>query len=334
MKTPGPGAGAPLVTIAIPTYNRAASYLPLALQSALDQTYPDIEVLVSDNASSDGTAALVSGVRDPRLRYLRHAVNIGANGNFNFCLEQAAGDYFLLLHDDDRIDPDFVAACLSAARFSRGFGLMRTGIRVIDGQSRIVRESANRAGGLALADYFLAWFDGRTAWYLANTLFHTGRLRAVGGFRSPRGLIEDGFAIARLAAIAPRLDIAEVKASFRVHGGEQTFAGAADHAVRWGEDYLALADCMSRLVPRERAAEVRRAALRFFARLTYNRAAAIGAPAARLRAYLEIFRLFHYRHLPVHHLAGRRLWMRAVDSARRRVRRALAPRPRPSALSR
>src|SRR5581483_7663062 len=76
MKTPGPGAGAPLVTIAIPTYNRAASYLPLP--SALDQTYPDIEVMVSDNASSDGTAALVSGVRDPRLRYLRHAVNIGA----------------------------------------------------------------------------------------------------------------------------------------------------------------------------------------------------------------------------------------------------------------
>ena len=58
----------PLVTIAIPTYNRAGSYLPVALGSALAQRYPRLEVLVADNASSDETASFVRGITDERLR--------------------------------------------------------------------------------------------------------------------------------------------------------------------------------------------------------------------------------------------------------------------------
>ena len=105
----------PLVTIAIPTYNRAGSYLPVALNAARGQNYPRLEIIVADNASSDDTASFVQGIRDPRLRYLRHQVNIGANRNYNYCLSKARGDYFLLLHDDDAIDADFVDACMKAA---------------------------------------------------------------------------------------------------------------------------------------------------------------------------------------------------------------------------
>ena len=54
----------PLVTIAIPTFNRAESYLPLALQAALSQSWPSIEILVGDNASTDHTAELIAGIAD------------------------------------------------------------------------------------------------------------------------------------------------------------------------------------------------------------------------------------------------------------------------------
>ena len=93
----------PLVTIAIPTYNRANGYLKNAIECALKQTYRNIEVVISDNCSSDNTEEVVKGYTDPRIRYFRQSANIGANNNFNFCLEKAQGSYFLLFHDDDSI---------------------------------------------------------------------------------------------------------------------------------------------------------------------------------------------------------------------------------------
>ena len=58
----------PLVSIGIPTYNRAASYLAYTLRSAMEQTYGSIEIIVSDNASTDNTVEFVATVADDRIR--------------------------------------------------------------------------------------------------------------------------------------------------------------------------------------------------------------------------------------------------------------------------
>lgn len=311
----------PLVTIAIPTYNRAASYLPVALGSALAQRYPRLEVLVADNASSDHTPSFLRGITDERLRYFRHAVNVGANRNYNYCLEKASGDYFLLLHDDDAIDDDFIAASMHAAEHGVHEGLIRTGVRVIDERGATVRETANDPGAGSLAEFYQAWFAGKTCWYLANTLFNTRQLRAEGGFRSPYGLAEDGFAIARLAPFH-RIDIAEVKASFRVHAGEKTLADPAE-ATLWGREYIALLDCMCGMVEPEYAAELRRNGRRFFARLAYNRAALLSSPARRVRAAYEVLRLFNYRCWPLHRSRTLRFARRGAAYARRRMEKLL-----------
>lgn len=106
--TPGP-----LVSIGIPTYNRAA-LLPRSLRSALDQSHSHIEVIVSDNASSDGTEAACRGfvAADRRVRYIRQEQNVGPTRNFNAVLEAARGEYFMWLADDDWLDADYVARCL------------------------------------------------------------------------------------------------------------------------------------------------------------------------------------------------------------------------------
>lgn len=97
----------PKITIAIPTYNRAR-YLPEAIESALKQSYKNIEVIISDNASTDATSGLVKKYDDPRIRYYKQQSNIGQIKNWNFCLNQATGLYFLMLSDDDILEEDAI----------------------------------------------------------------------------------------------------------------------------------------------------------------------------------------------------------------------------------
>ena len=103
----------PLFTIAIPTYNRAA-LLAEALQSARAQTFDDYEIVVRDNASTDGTAELVRGHGDPRLRYHRNAENVGWHRNFDLLAADARGEFLVYLQDDDLLHPDFLARAAQA----------------------------------------------------------------------------------------------------------------------------------------------------------------------------------------------------------------------------
>jgi glycosyltransferase involved in cell wall biosynthesis len=103
-----------LVSIGIPTYDRADS-LRRALGSAIDQTHGELEIVVSDNGSSDGTRALCEewAARDQRVRYLRQEVNRGPIANFNAVIAALGGDHVLLLADDDWLEPDYVERCLA-----------------------------------------------------------------------------------------------------------------------------------------------------------------------------------------------------------------------------
>lgn len=97
----------PLVSIIIPTYNRRA-LLPQAVASALEQTLSDIEVIIVDDGSTDGTQELFSAAADPRIRYCQ-APHRGACAARNLGLEMAEGKYIAFLDSDDRWYPDKLA---------------------------------------------------------------------------------------------------------------------------------------------------------------------------------------------------------------------------------
>jgi glycosyltransferase involved in cell wall biosynthesis len=82
----------PLVTLGLPVYN-GEKYIEQALQSLKAQTWPALEILISDNASTDGTAAICQRLAegDARIRYIRQPTNIGAKNNFDFLVEEARG---------------------------------------------------------------------------------------------------------------------------------------------------------------------------------------------------------------------------------------------------
>jgi glycosyltransferase involved in cell wall biosynthesis len=253
-----------------------------------------VEVLVSDNCSSDGTPDLLRSIEDPRLFYHRHGQNIGAANNFNFCLDQAKGDYFLLLSDDDMIDEDFVETCMERAAHSSDYAVIRTGIRIIDENGTVVHESPNRVKDLPFEEFMLGWFNNRTAWYLCSTLFNTRKLRGIGGLRSRHNLLQDGVAIVKLTSRGRRLDIEEVKASFRKHSGEITFAVKVRN---WAEDFRDLLELIRVSAP-VNGDLLEKEGMRFFSSLSYKRAAAVKDPIKRWKAYFAVWRIFDHEYPP------------------------------------
>jgi glycosyltransferase involved in cell wall biosynthesis len=103
----------PRITIGLPTYN-GERYLPEAMRSLLDQDFPDFELVVADNASTDGTRDIVAGFArdDDRVRYVPSEVNRGASWNFNRLVDEARGELFKWAADDDAYEPQFLSACV------------------------------------------------------------------------------------------------------------------------------------------------------------------------------------------------------------------------------
>lgn len=124
----------PKVSVGMPVYN-GEDTLRCALNSLLGQSFADFELIISDNASTDGTESICReyAEQDRRIRYVRQSKNVGAVTNFKLVLDEARGDYFMwAAHDDIRSadylevnvsfldhNPDFVAST-SPTRFDNG----------------------------------------------------------------------------------------------------------------------------------------------------------------------------------------------------------------------
>lgn len=108
----------PMVNVLIPTHNRC-NLLQRAVKSALAQSYDNLVVIVSDNASTDDTPHVMHDIvsSDTRVRYIRSAQNLGPIRNYRRCLDAATGTFCLTLNDDDfLLDGDFIANGVSLLR--------------------------------------------------------------------------------------------------------------------------------------------------------------------------------------------------------------------------
>lgn len=103
----------PLVSVCISTYNRA-HYLPMVIECWLEQTFKDFELIISDDASSDGTQKIYEeyAKKDSRIRYYRQKKNLNIPANQKFVLSQARGKYVNWAADDDLYDKRFLEDCL------------------------------------------------------------------------------------------------------------------------------------------------------------------------------------------------------------------------------
>ena len=106
---------APRLTIGLPVYN-GENYLAESLEALLGQSYEDFELVITDNASTDGTADICHRYRkqDSRIRYIRQPHNIGLQPNHNFVITQARGELFKMTSHDDLYARDLLKRCVDA----------------------------------------------------------------------------------------------------------------------------------------------------------------------------------------------------------------------------
>jgi len=131
----------PLVTILVPTYRRPGP-LSDCLQSIelAGLAADDVEILVCDNASPDGTPQVVAGHQTRhQLRYVRRAENLGARRNIRLGAGEAWGEWVLFLTDDDRLDSQGARALLPILRFRRDLGYVVSSFRSVDPEGRVLR---------------------------------------------------------------------------------------------------------------------------------------------------------------------------------------------------
>jgi glycosyltransferase involved in cell wall biosynthesis len=169
----------PRVTVGTPVFN-GADYIEQALESLQNQTFADFELIISDNASTDGTsdicARFVQG--DSRFRYVRQEQNIGPIPNFLFLLEQARGTYFMWAAADDYWADNWLSDLVAAIRPTDI--VVRGTPVIVDEEGRLIERiplrSHRRNSHLRL---FMEDEALCRAYYFYG-LYETAKLRAVG----------------------------------------------------------------------------------------------------------------------------------------------------------
>lgn len=127
-------ANPPLVSIGVPVYN-GDNYLEQTLDCLLGQTYADFDLIISDNASTDGTRDICEGyrARDSRIQYHRSDENIGAGPNHNRVLELSTTPYFKWAAHDDLYDPRYLEQCVAVLEADPDVLLVHSDNVLIDG---------------------------------------------------------------------------------------------------------------------------------------------------------------------------------------------------------
>lgn len=286
--------GRPKVTIAIPTFNRAA-WIEGAVAGALAQTYRDFEVLVCDNASTDKTPAVLAQFDDPRVRVVRQATNVGMVGNWNACLAEARGDYIALVPDDDRISRWFLERCMNLvdAEPDLSIVLALSDLRMASEGERVLHAARNKRfpsgiwDGIDILNEFL---EDRISAQMCSILVRRQALRDIGGFPQgmPFSLDKAGWAPVLLQGRAGFVN--ESCGTFNEHETNHTNSLDVNLCLddEWRFTKLLMAAARGKVRDPERQRSVIRSAKRYFGRRALEILATYRKAGASLAAILPL----------------------------------------------
>lgn len=181
----------PKVTIAIPTRNRAV-FLKRAMRCVLGQTFTDFELLVIDNASSDGTKQVVDSFQDTRIHYFKNKTDTGIIKNWNKCIVYAQGEYLNIFHDDDVMYATFIEEAVNALEKHRSVGFTFPLLRRVDTKRNFLNmwweDYDNKSRYLSGLEYIRLTIEKERCISLAPSMvFRKEIFKTVGSFKQVYG---------------------------------------------------------------------------------------------------------------------------------------------------
>jgi glycosyltransferase involved in cell wall biosynthesis len=181
----------PRITIALPAYARPKQ-TQVALRSALNQTYPAHEIIVSDDCQDDTIRLIVEAERCDRVVYVANRPAMGIPDKINDLLNRATGDWIVYLGDDDFFEPKLLEYVADAIRSDPELVLVRSRARMIDDEGRVIGEDRVRDCVLSSSEFLMEMYQ---YWYrmrisITGFFFPVALMRRLGGFKKP---CPDGF---------------------------------------------------------------------------------------------------------------------------------------------
>lgn len=196
----------PLITLAIPNFNYGR-YLDKCITSALDQAGEDVEILISDNCSTDNSWEIINKYSDQRLKIWQQTRNIGLFPNWNNLLENASGKYFKLLQSDDWLEPEFIEGLRSSVNGSsnhkvlaiiNGYRIMAEGIKSSKLSELITPINDEIKPEFIVGLDYMSTFKSLNYSMPTLNALNTDVLKSIGGYRPEDAMRADSIAFAKV----------------------------------------------------------------------------------------------------------------------------------------
>jgi glycosyltransferase involved in cell wall biosynthesis len=237
----------PRVSVCIPTYN-TARYLAEAIESVLGQEYADYELVICDNASTDGTPDICRRYTDPRVRTVRFEQLVGQAANWNRCVELATGELVVLLHADDRLAPRFLSRAVRFVDAHPEVGMVHCAVQHFSDEGDLYVQRLHATDRVEPGeDLFRRLLHAGCVVNPAGVLVRKEVYRAAGPFAEDIVWCVDWHMWLRIALKVPVGYLAEPLAFYRQHGQSGTTGVMATG--RNGTDELWALDDVFRQVP-------------------------------------------------------------------------------------
>lgn len=215
----------PRVTVLLAVHDGAA-YVEEAVESVLDQTFEDFELLVVDDGSTDGTPDLVAGFGDERIRLLRNERNLGQAPSLNRGLREARGEYVARLDADDRCRPQRLERQVAVLDAEPGVALVGSWLELVQEEGRRIGWLRSEIAGYA--EFVFHTLISRVLIAHPAAMFRRGLVLELGGYDESTAPAEDKDLWRRIAlARGDARIVPEPLVVYRIHDAQLSQVKAA-----------------------------------------------------------------------------------------------------------
>ena len=222
----------------MPSYNYSR-YLPVAIQSVLSQTYSDLELIVTDDCSTDGSREILEqwSKLDSRVVPVFHAMNQGLARARNSGLAVSTGDFIALCDADDIWLPEKLKTQMECFQAQPELGLVHCDSAIIDGEGKLTGErfgALSNYGRRASTDSLFEALCERNFLCVPTVILRREAIEYAGGFEESLRSLEDWVCWAKVSRKYPFYYIAEPLVQYRVHGAglSNNLKGMASNRVK------------------------------------------------------------------------------------------------------